>query len=109
VTLTAKRAANDAGTPQSSGYISTGGQVSIDHELLRSLILTASVAYDADNFNGIDRKDRRWSARALADYQMNRNFALRLSYDYLNLGSRGVDRYKAYKDNRVLIGVTARL
>ena len=109
VTLTAKREANDAGIPQSTGYISTGGQIGIDHELLRSLILSASVSYDTDDFNGIDRKDKRWGARAFADYQMNRNIALRLSYDYLNLSSGGVDRYKAYKDNRVLFGVTARL
>lgn len=109
VTATAKRQANDAGIPQSSGYITTGGQLGIDHELLRSLILSASVSYETDSFNGIDRKDKRWAGRAVADYQMNRNISLRLSCDHLDLVSNGVDRYKAYKDNRVFFGVTARL
>ncbi|WP_380872506.1 hypothetical protein ACFB49_34370 [Sphingomonas sp. DBB INV C78] len=109
VTVTAKREANDAGIPQSTGYITTGGELTVDHELLRSLILSGSVSYETDNFNGIDRKDKRWAARAVADYKMNRTFSLRLSYDYLDLKSDGVDRYKAFKDNRILFGITARL
>ena len=107
-TLTAKREANDAGIPQSTGLITTGGQVSIDHELLRSLILSASVSYYVDEFNGIDRRDTRWGARAFADYQMSRNVALRLSFDHLNLGSQGADRFKASRDNRLFLGVTLR-
>lgn len=109
VTVSAKRQANDAGIPRSTGYITTGGQVGVDHELLRSLILSASVSYYADTFNGIDRRDKRWAARAAAEYQMNRNVGLRMSYDRVNLSSDGVDRYKEFKDNRVLLGVTVRL
>lgn len=109
VTIKAKREANDAGIPQSSGYVTTGGEVSVDHELLRSLILTAAASYQTDRFNGIDRKDRRWGARFVADYRMNRNIALRLSYDHLNLDSNGVDRFKSFTDNRVLFGITTRL
>lgn len=108
VTIKATREANDAGIPQSSGYVTTGGEVSIDHELLRSLILTAAASYEADRFNGIDRKDKRWGARFVADYRMNRNISLRLSYDHLNLDSNGVDRFKSYTDNRMLFGITTR-
>lgn len=108
LTVTAKREANDASIPQSTGYITTGGQASIDHELLRSLILSASVSYYTDKFNGINREDKRWGARAFADYQMNRNAALRLSFDHANLSSHGFDRYRSYRDNRLLLGVTLR-
>lgn len=109
VTVTAKREANDAGLPQSTGYITTGGTLEVDHELLRSLILSASCYYQTDEFNGIDREDRRWGARAVADYKMNRNVSLRFSYDHLDLRSEGTDRYKSFTDNRVLFGVTAKL
>lgn len=109
VTVKAMREANDAGIPQSSGYVTTGGEITVDHELLRSLILTASASYETDRFNGIDRRDKRWAARAVADYRMNRNISLRLSYDYLDIGSNGVDRFKSFSDNRLLFGVTTRL
>jgi hypothetical protein len=109
VTIRAKREANDAGIPQSSGYQTTGGDISVDHELLRSLILTAAATYERDVFNGIDRKDRRLGLRGVADYRMNRHMAIRFSYDYLDLDSRGIDRFRAFTDNRLLLGITTRL
>lgn len=109
VTVEAKREANDAGIPQSSGYVTTGGEITVDHELLRSLILTASASYERDRFNGIDRHDKRWAARGVVDYRMNPNISLRLSYDHLDLSSDGLDRYKSFTDNRLLFGVTTRL
>lgn len=108
VTVTGSREANDSGIPGTSGYITTLGSIQVDHELLRSLILTASTQYQTDRFNGIDRRDKRWGARAVVDYRMNRNISLRLSYDHLQLSSDGVDRYKAFKDNRFLLGVSLR-
>lgn len=108
VTVTGSREANDSGIPGTSGYITTLGSIQVDHELLRSLILSASTQYQTDRFNGVDRRDKRWGARAVADYRMNKNISLRLSYDHLQLLSDGVDRYKAFNDNRFLLGVTLR-
>lgn len=105
VTVTAQRSVEDAGIPTSSGYVVLNGGVQIDHELLRSLILSAKAQVERDTFNGIDRRDRRIAFGASADYRLNRTMSLRLSYDRLDLSSSGADRYKAFTRNRVLLGL----
>ncbi|HWW63639.1 MAG TPA: outer membrane beta-barrel protein [Sphingomonadaceae bacterium] len=109
VTVTAQRSVKDSGIPTSSGYTQLVGGVQIDHELLRSLILTAHAEYERDRFNGIDRHDRRFTVGASADYKLNRNLSLRLSYDRLDLSSSGIDRYKSFDRNRVLVGIGLRM
>lgn len=106
VTATAERSVNDAGIPSSSGYLSTGAGLQVDHELLRSLILGVNAGYERDRFNGLDRKDRRVTLGASADYRMNRWVSLRLSYDRLDLNSKGIDRSKSFARNRVLLSVS---
>lgn len=109
VTLTAQRSVEDAGIPDSSGYTLLSGGVQVDHELLRSLILSTNAQYERDSFNGIDRRDRRVGFGVSADYKLNRAFSLRLGYDRLDLSSSGVDRYKAFTRNRVLVTLGLRI
>lgn len=106
VTLTAERSVNDAGIPNSSGYLATAAALQVDHELLRSLILGLNAGYERDTFNGIDRRDRRFTLGASADYRMNRFVSLRLSYDRLDLKSDGMDQYKSFARNRMLLSVS---
>lgn len=109
VTFTAQRSVSDAGTPNSSGYVALIGGARVDHELLRQLILGASVDVERDSYNGIDRRDRRFAVGASARYQLNPNLSLRAAFDRLDLGSRGVDRYKAFVRNRVTIALGLRV
>ncbi len=109
VTLTAVRSVNDSGIPNSSGYLATSAGLQVDHELLRSLILGASLGYERDTFNGADRRDRRVSFGTSADYRMNRLVSMRLSYERLSLNSEGADRYKSFSRNRVLLTVGLRI
>jgi hypothetical protein len=109
VTLSAERSVRDSGISASRGYVATTAGIQVDHELLRSLILNASVRVERNSFNGIERRDRRTEFGAGADYRMNRNFTLRLRYDGLHLSSSGADRYKSFARNRFSLSLTARI
>jgi hypothetical protein len=89
-----------------SGYISTNVGVSVDHELLRNVILSASTSYTQNAYQGAPRKDDLTSAGVSGTYLLNRNIGLRLRYDYLQLDSSGADHINSYKDNRVTGGLT---
>lgn len=109
VTVSAQRSVNDSGIAASRGYVALVGGVQVDHELLRSLILSASARFERDSFNGIDRRDRRFEVGAGADYRMNRNVSVRARYDRLDLSSNGVDRYKSFARNRFSLGIGVRI
>ena len=109
VTLAAERSVNDAGTLDSTGYIVTSGSIQVDHELLRNLILGGYFQYERDSFNGADRKDRRVSATASAEYRLNRALWLRASYDFIDLASHGTEAFRSFSRNRASIGIRYRV
>lgn len=108
VTVQGDRAVLDSGIPGSGGYLSTEGSVRVDHELYRQVILSASVGYQNNRFNNLDRVDHRIETGASATYKLNRTASLELRYDRLDQSSHGADRYRAYVDNRLMAGVTLR-
>jgi hypothetical protein len=108
VTLAGDRSVQDSGIPGSGGYLSTNGSIRVDHELLRQLLLGASVGYQYNVFHNIDRRDGRVAVGSNATYRMNRNVSLDLDYNRLVQTSHGADRYRAFTDNRLMFGVTLR-
>jgi hypothetical protein len=98
----------DSGIPGSGGYLSTEGSIQVDHEWLRQLILSASFGLQHNKFNNLDRVDNRKAVMGQASYKMNRYASIDLRYDRLDQSSHGADRYRAYVDNRFLVGVTLR-
>jgi hypothetical protein len=73
----------------SPGFLRTEALVTIDHELLRNLLLHAELSYDTDDFVGIDRTDRRIDAALGARYLLNRNLYLGASYAFTRRDSTG--------------------
>jgi hypothetical protein len=106
VSFDADRAAQDTGVAGSAGYVATSGGVTVDHELLRNVILTGRVGYARNEFQGIDRDDDVWSAGIGANYLMNRNVGLSVGYSYFNQNSRGAAAGPDFTVNRVLASVT---
>ena len=109
MTVSAQRAVNDAGTPDSTGYIATTGGIQVDHELLRNLVLGAGIQYEHDNFNGVDRRDRRFGATASAEYRIGRSLWLRADYDMIDLKSHGTESFRSFNRNRASIGIRYRV
>jgi len=90
----------------SSGYTSTGLGLSVDHELLRNLILSAGGGFRYDDFEGISRTDKFFSGTIGADYLMNRYLTLGAQYRYEQRDSdlSGND----YSRNLVTLSLTAK-
>jgi hypothetical protein len=60
----------------SGSYIESTGKISVEHELLRNVVLTASGTYFVDQFSGVNRTDNNYNAYAGAKYLMNRVLSL---------------------------------
>ncbi len=66
----------------SSGYFSTLFQAKVDHELLRNLLLNASLGYENDDFSGITRSDNYYLAGLGAKYLISHNFWISGGYNF---------------------------
>ena len=91
VTATAARGVAETvveqnGVPASS-YLVTSAQLRVDHELLRNLILDGNVGYEADQFQGVPRTDKYYSAGVSAKYLIDRHFSASLGYTFLTRDS----------------------
>jgi hypothetical protein len=77
----------------------------VDHELLRSVILSGRAQYRQDDFQGANRNDDYYTASIGATYALNRNFYLEGTYTYETRDSNvaGED----YDSNLVLLSVGA--
>ncbi|MEK9968509.1 MAG: outer membrane beta-barrel protein [Ferrovibrio sp.] len=82
ITATLDRDIQETTQSNSPGYFQTRSELRADHELLRNLILTASVGYQNDDFEGISRDDDYYLAGLGAKYLINRNFTLSGGYSY---------------------------
>ncbi len=89
VTLRAGRDLRATVTPGASSLVQTQAQVTIDHELLRNLLLNATVQGSRLAFDGIDRTDDLLAAGFGADWLLNRYARLALRYDFDMRNSHG--------------------
>ena len=109
LTFSAVRSIEDSGIAGTAGYFDTNFNLRVDHELLRSLILTAQGVLETDAFRGIDRTDRRLELGAGATYLMNRRLGWTLRYSHLRQSSRGSAPGATFDVNRITLGLTAHL
>lgn len=82
----------------STGYrsfISTGGSLTVQHELQRNLLLEAKGGYTRYDFNGApERADHNYTAGTGLRYFFNRNLYTDLQYDFRELvSSTGANNY----------------
>ena len=89
-----------------SGYVSTSGELTIDHELLRNVILSAGGAVTYNDYEGISRKDWFYLGNFGARYLLNRNLYLSAGYLYRH---RNSDDVEDFTQNVFRIGLQAQL
>ena len=76
------RRVSDAGTTgATSALVSTYG-VGLDHELLRTIILSGSLNYETREFNPFDREDEQTTFDVGAVWKLNRNIQVRGGYRF---------------------------
>ena len=108
ITLNASREIADAGVIGASSYVSNSVGAVLDYEFRRNVIAGVGVAYDRDEYDGVDRDDDRFDAFAKVDFAMNRAAALFLQYDFQNQDSAGASAGRDYEVNRVTFGLRLR-
>ncbi len=105
VTLNASRNIEEAVVAASQGYVSTNSSVAVDHELLRNVLLSGQASFGKDDYDGIDRADKRTGGKLSAAYLMNRRVGVFLTYTYAKTKSDGVDKSKSFTDNKLAASV----
>lgn len=109
LTFGAGRTVEDAVARGAGGFVSTSGSVSIDHELLRNVILNARLTYSSDRYQGLDRDDARTAASLGATYLVNRNLGVSASVSSQRVSSDGVDRVRDFRVNRLAVALVTQL
>lgn len=66
-----------------SGRLVSTGQIEVDHELLRNLILGANIGATRDDYEGINRTDWLYRAGLDATYLINRYLRAGAGYDFV--------------------------
>lgn len=89
------------------GNVQTAVNASVDHELLRNLILSGNLGVSRDEFDGTDREDDYIRGGISAQYMLNRYLYFNLGYDYTDRDSStaGAD----YDRNRISARVKVQL
>lgn len=90
-----------------SGNFQTNFDASVDHELLRNLILSARASLSIQEYEGIDRNDEVAKFAISGKYLLSRNFYISLGYKYSQRESdaSGSD----YDKNVVMLRLRAQL
>ncbi len=70
-----------------SDSFNTSFRASVDHELLRNLLLHGDAGASRSDFNGVDRADDTITAAVGAQYLVNRYFYLSVDYSYTDKNS----------------------
>ena len=82
--------------------------VTVDHEVLRNVIVNGEARYQNDDFRGgDDREDDTVLLGAGVTYWINRNLSLNAGYDFSERDSN--EAGEDYTVNQVSIGLTLRL
>lgn len=105
VGLNGSRSIEESVAGGAGGYISSNVGASIDHELLRNVLLSAAYTHGNDDYRGIDRTDKRDNFSTTATYLLNRRVGLFLTYSYLKQDSTGAAKASSFKDNKLTASV----
>lgn len=99
----AERRLDETTSPLTAGDLRDEFGVSVDHELLRTLVLSGALRYALINPAGISPSSREFAANAGARYRLGRSVRLSLNVDHSQRTSSLADI--TYKENRLTLGV----
>jgi hypothetical protein len=107
VTANVERTVQATGVFQAGGVVHTALGLQGDYELLRNLIITARVQHYDDDYRGLARTDKIWSAALGANYLINRRLGVNVLYSRYDQNSNGLQRDRDFVTNRIQVGLVA--
>ncbi len=93
----------------SSGSFVTRVGASVDHELLRNLLVGARASYTNYDYEGIDRDDDEFRAGVYGKYLLNRNLYLSARYEFRDRESTGADAGRGFDKNVFMVRLETQL
>jgi hypothetical protein len=93
----------------SPGYLHSQVGLSLDHELLRNLLLNADVNYINDDFKGISRNDNGIDATVGAKFLVRRELYLGGSYTFSHRDSSGAQAGQPFTQNIFMLRIATQL
>jgi uncharacterized protein (PEP-CTERM system associated) len=110
ISLNASRAVEETGLfAAASGKVVSRGELRVDHELLRNVLLTGAFGASSDEYEGLDRDDDTRFGDVGVTYLLNRRASVGAHYYYYDVQSDGVNRDRDYTINRLMASVTFKL
>ena len=113
VTLIAERSIQNTAVVGFAGFYSTGGEMRVEHELLRRVMLVGSARYTVDDFRDavgftIDRTDKFLRLSGGVQYAFRPNVVLGARYIYNDANSTGADARPSFNENIAQISLEFR-
>ncbi|PKP72269.1 MAG: hypothetical protein CVT83_00780 [Alphaproteobacteria bacterium HGW-Alphaproteobacteria-5] len=102
VVFSAESSVEETTVGGASGYDEDRFGVSVDHELMRNVILSGGASYTTDDFNDTPRQDDILGAHAGVKYLLNHNFDIGLGYTYTDRDSNAA----GFDYTRNVVGLT---
>lgn len=109
VTGNAERQVLNSGAIGSPAYVSDSAGVRADYEARRNLIISGRVNYSRDEYQNLDREDKRLSLGVTATYLLNRNVGVTLNVQKVVQDSFGAARTIDYDYGVAGVGLVLRL
>lgn len=106
ITLTVNRGFADSTIPGSSGVVRSSADISIDHELLRNLLLNAKLQVSRDDYADFDGRQDHTLASFGATWRLNRGVTLNGAIQHKTQDSDGPVLGLNYDANSVVVGVS---
>ncbi|WP_164857313.1 outer membrane beta-barrel protein [Sphingomonas crocodyli] len=101
----ARRSLTDSAQRDVPGVMVSTFSLNMNHELLRTLILTGNVQLERRNFRGIDRSESYWLYGISARRIVNRFLSVALTYNRQERSSSGVIIGPNFRNNRVSLSM----
>ena len=106
VTFAGSRTVEDSVLVTTPAYISSNISAKVDHEFLRNILVAGQIGYGKDDYEKIDRGDKRLSAGINATYLLNHNAGLNVGYSYSKQTSDGLANGPEFKVNKLSATLT---
>ncbi|WP_309630361.1 outer membrane beta-barrel protein [Brevundimonas sp.] len=107
INVAAGRTVEDTPVVGAGAYVANSASFSVDHELLRNVILNARLFWSRDDYEGVDREDTRVGANIGGTYLINRNLGINASFSTLDTQSDGAARDLDFTVNKLAIALVA--
>jgi hypothetical protein len=107
VTFDGGRSNEETSVAGVSGFVSTRGGVTVDHELLRNMILSGRVSYENDAYAESTRNDDVLRGSVSSRFLLNNQFHLDAGYEFVDRSSS--DSPFAYSASQFQLSLTGKM